>query len=135
MANVTPHALDHGVGEDHLNLCEKASDAVLDEDGTDLGIDVLDARVRDELRVAQVAHRASRCVAHDVGGPRRGELSGEPPGEDPAGKIVDDRVEVQACAIEQPDDRHVHVPDRVGALGADADARFGGIDAPAVGPS
>ncbi len=46
------------------------------------------------------------------------------PAENVAGEVVDHGVQVDARAIDEPDDTRVDVPVLVGALGADANLRL-----------
>ena len=91
-------------------------------------MDVLAPRVGDDGR--RRAHAASRPTGLDQDGDGVGgvEALRDAPREDAAGEVVDDGVDVDLHAVEQPEERRVDVPDLVRPRRSDAHAGLFGMD-------
>src|ERR1035438_1340212 len=133
MLEGAPPRLDHRVRFGDLDMGEDAVEAFGQEGSVDGGVDVLDAGVGHDRDRWSCVGGIEMLAGLDEDLARGGgiEWRTDGPGKDLPGEVVDDRVDVCLGAVEQLQDRHVDVPDFVGASGADADGRFGGVSAKA----
>ena len=131
MLEGAPPRLDHRVRFGDLDLGEDAVEAFGQE--VDGGVDVLDAGVghdRDRRPCAGGIEMLAG-IDEDLAGGGGIEACADSPGENLAGEVVDDGVDVRFGAVKQPEDRNVDVLDFVRRRGADADGGFGGVNAKA----
>ena len=119
-----PPRFDHGVRERQFREGQDAAQHARGDQVVDFGIHVLDAGIRQHHRRRLSKRRTpTRIDQHGHTVHRRKRLV-DALRQNASRKVVDDRMEIRAGPVEQPDDRRVDVPHLVGPRRAKADLRF-----------
>ncbi len=129
----SPPGFDHGVRKGDLDLGEETAEPAESEEGVHLAIDILDTRVGEDGGRCAVRGKVGGRFEEHVASGLWFEAKGGLPGEDSAGVVVYDCVQVDARAIEEPEDGDIDVPVFVGPCRPQSQGRLLGVDA-AAGP-
>ena len=118
----SPKGLDHGVGLCDVNLCEHAAKAGLKECGVDGSVDVFNAGICHDGGCGSAGAKVLAGFDQNRAGGQRIKPRADGPGQNLAGVVVDDSVDVSFGAVDELDDGDIDVPQLIGLGGSIGDS-------------